>query len=222
MFSLHSPISILMIVLGGIAFVYLVLVRTGAKLGGGRPCPYALSWMVDNPLRHHYTRSVLDWIDIQPGERVLELGPGPGAFTVEAARRTEPGGTLVTVDIQPKMIAAVESKVRQAGLTNVETHVASAYELPLDTGSVDRAFLITVLPEIPDRHRALTELYRVLRNPEPAEGKPGGTLSITEEFLDPDYPLARTTIRWAKEAGFELKKRHGNWWIYTLNFRKAA
>jgi ubiquinone/menaquinone biosynthesis C-methylase UbiE len=79
---------------------------------------------------------------------------------------------------------------------------------------VDRAFLVTVLPEIPDRHRALLELHRVL--------KPGGVLSISEEFLDPDYPLVRTVIRWAGEAGFELVERHGNWFVYTLNFRKPA
>jgi ubiquinone/menaquinone biosynthesis C-methylase UbiE len=108
------------------------------------------------------------------------------------------------------MIAAVDKKVRAAGLTNVETRVASAYELPLEDESVDRAFLVTVLPEIPDRQRALAELHRVLR--------PGGVLSITEEFMDPDYPLARTTIHWAAEAGFELAERHGNWWRYTLNF----
>jgi len=46
--------------------------------------------------------------------------------------------------------------------------------------------------------------------------------SITEEFLDPDYPLARTTIRWAEDAGFELIERYGNWWVYTLNFRKGT
>jgi ubiquinone/menaquinone biosynthesis C-methylase UbiE len=68
------------------------------------------------------------------------------------------------------------------------------------------------LPEIPDRERALNELRRVL--------KPRGILSVTEEFLDPDYPLARTTLRRTEEAGFELEERHGNWWIYTLNFRK--
>jgi len=154
---------------------------------------------------------VLDRIGIQPGERVLELGPGPGAFSVEAARRAEPG-RLVAVDIQPAMIAAVEKKAREAGVTNVETHVASAYDLPLEDGSMDRAFLVTVLPEIPDRRRALLELHRVL--------KPGGVLSLTGELLDPDYPLARTTIRWAREAGFDLAERHGNWFVYTLNFQK--
>jgi len=211
---LHKIALIVLILLGGIAFFWLVVVRVLAKLNGGEPCPYALAWLVDNPIRRWYMAQILDRIGIRPGERVLELGPGPGAFTVEAARRIEPGGTLVAVDIQPKMVAAVEQKVREAGLTNVETHVASAYKLSLEDKSVDRAFLVTVLPEIPNRQRALAELRRVL--------KPDSVLSITEEFMDPDYPLARTAIRWAEEAGFQLAERHGNWWVYTLNFRKTV
>ena len=203
-----------LLVVGGLAFFWLVVLRIVAKFHGGEPCPFALAWIVDNPLRRRYMGKVLDHIGIQPGERVLELGPGPGTFTMQAARRAEPGGTLVAVDIQPQMIAAAEKKTREAGLTNVETHVASAYDLSLKDGSVDRAFLVTVLPEIPDRHRALLELHRVL--------KPGGILSITEEFLDPDYPLARTVVRWAREVGFELAERHGNWFVYALNFRKPA
>ena len=211
---LHKIVLIILILIGGITFLWLVVVRVLAKLTGGEPCPYALAWLVDNPIRRRYMSRVLDRTGIQPGERVLELGPGPGAFTVEAARRTEPDGALVAVDIQPKMIADVERKAQAAGLINVETHIASAYELPLDDGSIDRTFLVTVMPEIPDRQRALTELRRVL--------KLDGVLSITEEFLDPDYPLARTTARWAEKAGFELAERHGNWWIYTLNFRKKV
>jgi ubiquinone/menaquinone biosynthesis C-methylase UbiE len=196
----------------GLLFFWLVIVRLISKLGVRGPCPASFSWIVNNPIRRWYMRPVLDCVGIRPGEKVLELGPGPGAFTIEAARRTEPGGRLLAVDIQPKMIAALEHKVRASKLTNIETHVADAFHVPVDNGSIDRAFLVTVLPEIPDRKRALEELRRVL--------KPGGVLSITEEFLDPDYPLARTTIRWAEEAGFDLEERLGNWWIYTLNFRK--
>jgi len=199
---------------GGLAFLWLVVVRILAKLHGGEPCPFALARIVDNPIRRRYMARVLGHVGIQPGERVLELGPGPGSFSVEAARLAEPGGSLIAVDIQPQMIAALEKRAQKAGVSNIETHVAGALDLPLEDRSVDRAFLVTVLPEIPDRHRALLELSRVLR--------PGGVLSITEEFLDPDYPLARTTIRWAREAGFELAERHGNWFVYTLNFRKSA
>jgi ubiquinone/menaquinone biosynthesis C-methylase UbiE len=198
----------------GLLLVGLGVVRMISKLGMRGPCPASFSWIVNNPIRRWYMHPVLDRVGIRPGEKVLELGPGPGAFTIEAARRTEPGGRLFAVDIQPQMIASVERKVSESKLTNVETHVADAFHVPADTGSIDRAFLVTVLPEIRDRKRALQELRRVL--------KPGGVLSLTEEFLDPDYPLARTTIRWAEEAGFKLEERHGNWWMYTLNFRKPT
>ena len=212
---------LLLVLLGiaaGVVFFWLFplkpIARLANRFGKSAPCPASLAFLVDNPIRRRYTRPLLDRVGIRPGERVLELGPGPGAFTLDAARRTEPEGLLVAVDIQQKMIDAVEERVQVAGVTNVETHVASAYDLPLDDASVDRAFLVTVLPEIPDRQRALAELHRVL--------KPGGILSLTEEFTDPDYPPRRTTVRWASQAGFDLVERFGNWWIYTLNFRKPA
>jgi ubiquinone/menaquinone biosynthesis C-methylase UbiE len=210
--DLTTALWIALIVCVGLLFFWLVLFRVISKLGVRGPCPASFSWIVNNPIRRWYMRPVLDRVGIRPGEKVLELGPGPGAFTIEAARRTEPGGRLIAVDIQPKMIAAVERKVRESKLTNIETRIADAFHVPVNDRSIDRAFLVTVLPEIPDRNRALQELRRVL--------KPGGVLSITEEFLDPDYPLARTTIRWAEEAEFKLKERHGTWWMYTLNFRK--
>ena len=203
-------------VVGGLAFFWLVVLKVLVRLGGGRraPCPASLACLVNNPVRRRYMRPVLDRVGIQPGERVLELGPGPGAFTLETARRVGPEGRLIAVDIQPEMIAQVEKRIQQAGLTNVETHVADAYHLPLEDASVDRAFLVGVLPEIPDQARALVELRRVLKS--------GGLLSVTEEFLDPDYPLAFETIRRVVEAGFRLEQRFGNFWLYTVNFRKQV
>ncbi|NMC78975.1 MAG: methyltransferase domain-containing protein [Chloroflexi bacterium] len=204
----------------GFVFVGIVLFWLfGLKLiikfmkKGSAPCPASLSWLVDLPIRRRYMRPVLDRVGIRPGETVLELGPGPGAFTVDAARRLGDRGKLIAVDIQPSMIAQVKERVLQARLDNVETHVASAYELPVEDACIDRAFLITVLAEIPDPVRGLHEIHRVL--------KPGGLLSTTEEFLDPDYPRRKTTIAWAKEAGFDLIAGYGNAWVYTLNFRKV-
>jgi ubiquinone/menaquinone biosynthesis C-methylase UbiE len=207
---------ILLGTIGGVLFFWLfplkLVARLAHRFGTSAPCPAALSWLVHNPLRRRYMRPVLDRVGIRPGERVLELGPGPGAFTVDAARRAGPQGRIIAVDIQPEMIARVEERVREAGLSNVETHVAGAYELPLENESIDRAFVVTVLPEIPDRNRALAELWRVL--------KPGGRLSVTEEFMDPDYPFPLETIRRVEAAGFELVQRFGNLWIYTVNFRR--
>jgi ubiquinone/menaquinone biosynthesis C-methylase UbiE len=193
--------------------VLKIIVRIAARFGHTTPCPISLAWLLDNPFRRRYTRSLLDWVGIQPGEVVLELGAGNGVFTVAAAQRAGPQGRLVAVDIQPEMIKRVEQRVQTAGLTNVETRVADAYHLPLDDASVARAFLISVLEEIPDPMRALAELRRVL--------KPDGILSITAEFMDPDYWFPAETIRQLEAAGFTLVARFGNLWRYTVNFHKG-
>lgn len=200
-------------VVAGILFLWLVVVRIWAHRHAS-PCPFSLSWLVDNPVRRRTTGVALDRAGIVPGERVLELGPGPGTFTLAAADKVGADGAVLAVDIQPRMIAALEKKISDAGATNVETLVADGLDLPVPSGSIDRAVLITVLHEIPDQPRALAELRRVL--------KPGGILSVTEEFLDPDYPLERTTRRRVTSSGFELIERYGDWRMYTLNFRAGA
>jgi ubiquinone/menaquinone biosynthesis C-methylase UbiE len=213
-----KALGLLLAIVAGVILFWLfplkLISRLVHRFGKAAPCPNSLSWLVDNPIRRRHLEPILDRVGIQPGERVLELGPGPGMFTLEAARRAGPEGRLIAVDIQPEMIGQVEARVREAGLTNVETHVASAYDTPLENDGVDRAFLVTVLPEIPDQARALAELRRVLR--------PGGVLSITEEFYDPDYPLPAETIRRVTAAGFAIDRRFGNWWIYTVNFKKPT
>ncbi len=209
---------VLLGVIGGLVFFWLfplkLISRLAHRFGQSAPCPASLNWLVDNPIRRRWMHPVLDRVGIRPGECVLELGPGPGIFTVEAAQRVGAEGRLIVVDIQPEMIAQVEQRIQDAGLANVETHVADAYHLPLDDASVDRAFLVTVLPEIPDQARALAELRRVI--------KPGGLLSITEEFADPDYPFAFETVRRVEAAGFKLEQWFGNFWVYTINFRKSV
>ncbi len=216
---MHSFLRIIWIVLSivsGLAFIWLVLLKiTGrilAQFGVSEPCPASVSWIVDNPIRRGYMKRVLDWVGLIAGEQVLELGPGPGIFTVDTANRLGEKGHLIVVDIQPEMITQVDERINQAGLDNVETHVATAYNLPLATESLDRAFMVAVLSEIPDPHRALVELHRVI--------KPGGVLSITEEFMDPDYRFLPETVRKVKEAGFRFQEKRGNWWLYTANFNR--
>ena len=194
--------------------VLKIIVRIADRFGYAVPCPASLlAWMLDNPIRWRYTRPVIERVGIQPGEVVLELGAGTGAFTVTAAQHVGPQGRLVAVDIQPEMIAQVEKRLQSAGVTNVETHLADAYHLPMPDESADRAYLISVLEEVPDPIRALAELRRVL--------KPEGILSITAEFMDPDYWFPAETIRQLGAAGFTLVERFGNLWCYTLNFSKV-
>lgn len=196
-------------------FIWLVLAKVLVRLGLiALPCPASFAGVLRNPWRRRYISPVLDWIGIQEDEQVLELGSGIGVFTLDAARRAGPDGRIIAVDVQPGMVLRLRRRLQRAGLLNVDTHIAGAYHLPLNDASIDRAFLVAVLGEIGDRRRALAELHRVL--------KPGGVLSITEEFPDPHYRFPFETTREVEEAGFYQCGSRGNLLRYTINFRKEV
>ena len=119
MFGLLSRILLILLgLVAGLVFFWLfplkVLARLAHHYGHSSPCPSALAWLVDNLIRRRYMRPILDRLGIAPGERVLEPGPGPGAFTIGATQRVGPEGRLIAVDIQPQMIAQVDRCVREA------------------------------------------------------------------------------------------------------------
>lgn len=180
------------------------------------PMPFEAAVVLDNPLRQRWmpVGEMVDRLGLKPGMRVLEVGPGTGLFTVEVARRLGDTGSVTAVDIQPQMLIRTEARVREAGLTNVETVLSDASEMALAEASYDVAFLIGVLGEIPDKAGALASVNRVLR--------PGGRLSITEMLPDPDYSLKSTTIARCEDAGFEFDEEFGNLLAYTVNFHKPA
>ena len=97
----HTMLGIVLAIFGGLIFFWLVplklISRLAARFGASAPCPASLSWLVDNPFRRRYMGPILDRVGICPGECVLELGPGPGAFTVDAARRAGSEGRLIAV-----------------------------------------------------------------------------------------------------------------------------
>jgi ubiquinone/menaquinone biosynthesis C-methylase UbiE len=151
-------------------------------------------------------------MDIQKGMKVLEVGPGTGFYTFEAARQAGTSGHVYAVDIEPKVIAKIEKEIEQRGVENITTRVSSAYEIPLPNNSVDRAFMVGVLPEIPDKQKALREIHRVL--------KEEGLLTLSECLIDPDYPRRKTEIAWCKDAGFEVTGNYGSFFFYTLIAKK--
>jgi ubiquinone/menaquinone biosynthesis C-methylase UbiE len=149
---------------------------------------------------------------IEPGMMVLDVGPGNGRYTIGAARRVGDSGKIFAIDIEPKMIERVEARAQLEGVTNIEARVANVYELPFEDRSFDLVYMITVISEIPDPVRAMQEFHRVL--------KPDGSLVFSELLNDPDYPLAGTLVRWAREADFRVKQKLGNFFYYTLIFEK--
>lgn len=180
------------------------------------PIPHTVEKFIDNPLRRRVQppRQVVDWIALEGGMQVLEVGPGSGAFTLEAARRLGPSGRLYAVDIQPEAISRLVKRLEREGVANVTTRVASAYELPFPDNMFDAAFMVAVLAEIPDRGRALREIRRVLKD--------GGILAVGELVLDPDYPRRETVIQWCERGGYSLLDAKGGFVHYVVRFRKGV
>jgi len=178
------------------------------------PCPTWLSWMLEGTWvdKLFKTSLTLDRLDLQPGQRVLEIGPGPGRLLIPAARRVLPGGDVTGLDLQPGMIRRLKERAAKAGVTNLTAMLGDATLTPLRAHHYDRVCLCTVLGEIPDREAILRQSFAAL--------KPKGILSITEVFPDPHYQPREAVNRLATAAGFCFQATYGPWYFYTTNFVK--
>lgn len=153
---------------------------------------------------------ILTDFGIGAGDRVLEVGPGVGYYSVEAARRVGATGRLVCLDLQKQMLLEARRRVRRANLAAADFIAASATDLPIASGSIDHVFLVTVLGEFPDRPLALAEFRRVLR--------PAGSLSVSEQLPDPDFVTHSTLRRELSAAGFTEQRSRGHI-FYTSTWR---
>ena len=186
------------------------------RYGRGGPFPARDALALLNPQRHrlHPVGETVRLFHIKPGDTVLELGPGPGYFTVEAARVAGPGGRVVCVDVQAGMIAVLDERLRRERVQNVRPLVGDATRLPLADHCVDAAFLVFVLGEIPDRPAAIAELRRAL--------KPGGVLSIMETLTDSDYQLEPAVEDLCRAYGFAPLERRRQRLGYARSFTAPA
>jgi ubiquinone/menaquinone biosynthesis C-methylase UbiE len=178
------------------------------------PCPSFLAWSLESSFlgRFNGTRVTLDRLGLRPGQRVLEIGPGPGRLLIPAAQRVQPDGEAVGIDIQPAMIERLKVRANRLGITNLSAIVGDAAQSHVPEASFDIVFLCAALGEIPDRAAAIAQSFRAL--------KPQGVLSITEMIGDPHYQSRSVVERLALEAGFRAGSVRGGWWLYTAEFVK--
>ena len=133
------------------------------------------SWFygwVGVPLERKARMLGLDEVAVQPGEKVLEVAVGPGATFVEILRRVGPGGTVMGVDLSPRMLDKTRRRAFGAGWREVDVKEADARRLPFPAGTFDVLFNSYMLDLIPlgEMPVVLGEFLRVL--------KPGGRLAL--------------------------------------------
>lgn len=106
---------------------------------------------------------MMDALDLQPGQRVLELAAGPGDTGFMAAELVRPGGTLISSDGAEPMIEVARGRADEAGIDNVEFRQLELEWIDLETASVDAVLVRWGLMLAVDPAAAAREIRRVLR-----------------------------------------------------------
>jgi protein-L-isoaspartate O-methyltransferase len=176
-------------------------------------CPYGQRFWVESPHPLITRPRLREILAPQPGERVLEVGPGTGYYTLEMAEWVKPDGQVDILDLQQEMLDHTMRRAGEAGLANVTPTQSDATAMPYEDGIFDAAYLVAVLGEIPDQEAALRELSRVL--------KPGGRLIVGELLGDPHYVRLGPLRLRASGAGLSYERRVGNALGYFARFAKS-
>jgi SAM-dependent methyltransferase len=177
-------------------------------------CPYSQRFWVQAPHPIITRDRLREVLAPKPGERILEVGPGTGYYTLDAAEWVSPGGAVDILDVQQEMLDHTTRRAEERGIQSITPTLANATEMPYEDASFDAAYLVTVLGEIPDQDAALRELARVL--------KPGGRLVVGELMGDPHYVAIRPMRLRAAGVGLEFQTRSGNPLGYFARFAKPA
>jgi arsenite methyltransferase len=121
---------------------------------------------------------------IQEGEVVLDLGSGAGLDVFLAAERVGETGRVIGLDMTDEMIAAARKNAQVGGYTNVEFRQGDIENMPVEDDSIDLVISNCVLNLVPDKSKAFTEIFRVL--------KPGGRITVADIVLDGPLPSVLT------------------------------
>jgi SAM-dependent methyltransferase len=167
--------------------------------------------------------ATLDALALQAGERVVDIGSGPGLLAVEMAEQVGSPGQVIGLDLSDSMLALSRRRCGDLPTDKCPSFLkADAARLPFADGMLDVAVSTQVYEYVPDVPAALAELYRVLR--------PRGRVLIldtdwdsivwaagdkarmqrlleawADRFADPHPP--RSLSRQLQDAGFQVERR---------------
>jgi ubiquinone/menaquinone biosynthesis C-methylase UbiE len=150
---------------------------------------------------------VMDILGIAPGKNVADIGAGSGWFTVQAARRVGPAGTVYAVDINPEAISYINRRVRKESLSNVKIILSKSDDPLLPKDAVDAVLLLKTYHEVADPVSLLERLRPSL--------KAGAQVGIIDRNGNgTNHGVSRKiVVKEAEEAGYRL--------LQTYDFVKA-
>jgi SAM-dependent methyltransferase len=121
-----------------------------------------------------------DHADLQPGERVLDLGAGAGMDAFVARRDVGPDGHVHGVDFAEEMVAKARTNADKMDYDNVTFEQGDIEALPVESGAFDVILSNCVLNLVPDKEAAFAQMHRALR--------PGGRFSVSDIVHGGTFP----------------------------------
>ncbi|WP_292530619.1 methyltransferase domain-containing protein [Methylocystis sp.] len=121
------------------------------------------------------TQAQLDRLGIKPGERVIDLGCGPGYVLSLLAERVGPGGSVIGLERDARFASLARRYVAERALSQVEVIEGDAFDTGQPRASFDGAHMRLVLVNVPDPQRIVREMASLVR--------PGGWVASFEADL---------------------------------------
>lgn len=110
-------------------------------------------WLLERKERDAYQKpdEVMRALALKPGERIADVGAGSGYFTLRLARAVGPSGSVLAVDANADLLAHLDGRLKQAGLTNARTLLVPKDDPYLPAGSLDTVLIVDTLHYVKDR-----------------------------------------------------------------------
>ena len=125
---------------------------------------------------------------VQAGQ-AADLGSGPGQLVIKLAQAA-PDLHVTGIDLSDEMLVEAERYARRSGLEDrIAFKKGDVVQIPFPDDSLDLVVSTLSLHHWSDPVGVLNEIARVLRRPEPAEGRPGGSFLVFDLRRDVTAPF---------------------------------
>jgi ubiquinone/menaquinone biosynthesis C-methylase UbiE len=165
-----------------------------------RVCPVERAGSLDLSLRRWFQnpRKILTPY-VKEGMKVMDLGCGPGFFTLDLARLVRTSGRVIAADLQQGMLDRLKTKIHGTEFQNrIVLHKCPTDKIGLSE-KMDFVLVFYMVHEVPDQEGFFKEIAEILTNK--------GRVFIVEPLFHVSKSDFEKTIRTAKNAGFGIKER---------------